>query len=197
MTHFQRAYGKEMMIRNTETSWGSAARTLHWLIAVLILGLFAYGLWMNDFPAREDRGYHYAIHAAIGITILALMVLRLVWRFVNPTPVPPPNSANWEITAARLGHFGLYVLVFGVLIVGWLLAGTMKTPVPIRLFGLVPVPTLLETGSPYHRLLGQAHEFLAYAVMTLVAVHAAAAVWHQRVKHDGVLTRMTKGTSTA
>jgi cytochrome b561 len=186
-----------MMIRNTETSWGSAARSLHWLIAILVLGLFAYGLWMNEFPAREDRGYHYAIHAAVGISVLALMVLRLVWRLVNPTPVPPPNSEKWEITAAKLGHLGLYALVFGVLIAGWLLAGTLRTPVDVKLFGLMTIPNLLEAGSPYRGFLGEAHELLAYSVMALVAVHVAAAVWHERVKRDGVMARMTTGRSSA
>ena len=185
------------MLRNTDTSWGLIARTLHWLLAVLILGMFAYGLWMNDFVPRDERGYHYAIHAAIGISILALMIIRLAWRLLNPTPRPPPNSAAWEITAAKLGHLGLYGLVFGVLIAGYLVAGTMKTPVDVKLFGLVNVPALLESGSPYRRLLGQTHEYLAYGVMALVAVHAAAAIWHQRVKHDGVLARMATGRESA
>jgi cytochrome b561 len=55
------------------------------------------------------------------------------------------------------------------------------------------VPALLESGSPYRRLLGQAHEYLAYGLMALVAVHAAAAIWHQRIKRDNVMARMTTG----
>jgi cytochrome b561 len=181
------------MIRNTETSWGLPARALHWLLAVLILGMFGYGLWMNDFVPRDERAYHYAIHAAAGISILALMLLRLTWRLVNPTPLPPPGSAQWEIKAAKLGHLGLYAIAFGVLLAGYLLAGTMKTPVDVKLFGLLNVPALLESGSPYRRLLGQAHEYLAYGLMALVAVHAAAAIWHQRIKRDNVMARMTTG----
>jgi cytochrome b561 len=185
------------MLRNTETSWGLLARSLHWLIALLIFGLFGYGLWMNDFVPREERAYHYAIHAAVGISVLALMILRLVWRLMNPTPASSLGSANWEIKVAKLAHFGLYALAFGVLIAGYFLAGTLKTPVDVKLFDLFSMPAPLESGSPYRGFLGEAHELLAWSVVGLAALHAAAAIWHERVKRDGVLARMTSGRSSA
>ena len=185
------------MVRNTETSWGSIARAFHWGTGALILGMFAYGLWMTEFPAREDRAYHYAIHASIGISLLSLMVARLIWRALNPTPKPPAGSAAWEITAARLGHLGLYVLVFGTLFAGWFLAGSGKRTLDYWLFGIVPMPNMLGTESPYHKFLEEAHELLAYAMIGLVVVHVAAAIWHARVKRDGVLQRMATGEPSA
>jgi cytochrome b561 len=100
------------MLRNSETSWGVVARALHWGTGLLILGLFAYGLWMTEFPVREDRAYHYAIHASVGISILALMIARVIWRAINPLPLAPQGAERWEVTAGRLTHFGLYVLFF-------------------------------------------------------------------------------------
>lgn len=185
------------MLRNTETSWGAVARAFHWGTGALILGMFAYGLWMTEFPAREDRAYHYAIHASIGISLLSLMVARLIWRAVNPTPMPPAGSPMWEINAARLGHFGLYVAVFATLFAGWFLAGSGRRTLDYWLFGIVPMPNMLGTESPYHKFLEEAHELAAYAVIALVVVHVAAAIWHARVKRDGVLERMTKGEPSA
>ena len=183
------------MLRNTETNWGAVARALHCGTGALIIGMFAYGLWMSEFPAREDRAYHYAIHASIGISLLALMVARLIWRALNPTPTPPAGSAKWEITAARLGHIGLYALVFATLVVGWFLAGSGRRTLDYWLFGIVPMPNMLGTESPYHKPLEEAHALLAYAMIALVVVHVAAAIWHARVKRDGVLARMTRGSS--
>ena len=183
------------MLRNTETSWGAVARAFDWGTGALIIGMFAYGLWMSEFPAREDRAYHYAIHASIGISLLALMVARLIWRAFNPAPIPPAGSAKWEITAARLGHIGLYVLVFATLVVGWFLAGSGRRTLDYWLFGIVPMPNMLGTESPYHKPLEEAHALLAYAMIALVVVHVAAAIWHARVKRDGVLARMTTGSS--
>lgn len=185
------------MLRNTQSSWGVVARVFHWGLALLIVGLFAYGLWMKEFPAREDRAYHYVIHASVGISILALMVLRVVWRAMNPTPLPPAGSENWEIRAASLGHLGLYAAVFGTTLAGWFLAGSGKRELYFYLFGAVPMTTPLGTESPYHGFLEEAHELLAYGVIALVVVHVAAAIWHQRVKRDGLMARMTSGKASA
>lgn len=184
------------MLRNSESNWGAIARAFHWGTGALILGMFAYGLWMAEFPAREDRAYHYAIHASVGITLLALMVARVVWRALNPTPQPPAGSARWEIAAAQLGHVGLYVLVFATLVAGWFLAGSGRATLDYALFGIIPMPNMLGTGSPYHKTLEGAHQLLAYAMMALVTIHVAAAIWHARVKRDGVLARMTSGRNT-
>lgn len=181
------------MLRNTDTNWGSVARAFHWGTGALILGMFAYGLWMSEFPAREDRAYHYAIHASIGISLLALMVARIIWRALNTSPKPPLGSSAWEITAARIGHVGIYVLVFATLVAGWFLAGSGRRTLDYALFGIVPMPNMLGTGSPYHKPLEEAHALLAYAMIALVVVHVAAAIWHARVKRDGVLKRMTTG----
>lgn len=185
------------MLRNTETSWGSVARLLHWVLAVAIIGMFAYGLWMKSLPVREDRVYHYAIHASFGISILVLMVLRVLWRTANPTPRPPAGAQKWEITAGHLGHLGLYLTAFGTLIAGWFLAGSGKATLNYYLFGIVPVPNMLSVNSPYHDFVGEAHELFAYAMIALVVVHVAASIWHERVKRDGVMARMTTGKPSA
>ena len=68
------------MIRNTSSSWGALARLFHWVLGITIIGMIAYGWWMNHFPARPDRFFYRSIHADIGYAVLLLMVLRLVWR---------------------------------------------------------------------------------------------------------------------
>lgn len=181
------------MLRNSENSWGSLARALHWLTAAMIIGLFAYGLYMTQVPAREDRGFHYTIHASIGISLLTLMLLRVIWRFMNPTPLPPAGSSNLEIAAARFGHLGLYLLTFGAAIAGWLMAGSGRRELDYYLFGIIPMPNMLGTGSPYHEFLEEAHELLAYALIALVVAHVAAAIWHKKARNDGIVERMTSG----
>ena len=84
------------MIRNTQASWGSLARGFHWVLGLTIIGMIAYGWWMNHFPARPDRFFYRSVHADIGYAVLLLMVLRLVWRGLNPTPALPSGSPRWE-----------------------------------------------------------------------------------------------------
>lgn len=185
------------MLRNTETSWGSLARILHWGLAIFIVAMFAYGLWMKSLPVREDRVYHYGIHASVGISILVMMLLRVFWRVANPTPLPPRNSPAWELTAARLGHLGLYLIVFGALLSGWFLAGSGKAYLDFYLFGVVPVPNLLGVNSPYHGFFEEAHELTTYGVIALVLVHIAASVWHDKFHKHGLIARMITGKPSA
>src|ERR1700680_2467705 len=84
------------MIRNTTSSWGNVARWFHWILGVTILGMLAYGWWMNHIPARPDRFFHRSIHADIGYVVLLLTVLRLIWRGVNPTPALPSDTSPWQ-----------------------------------------------------------------------------------------------------
>lgn len=185
------------MLRNTENNWGSLARALHWLTAIMIVGLFAYGLYMHEFPAREDRAFHYTIHASFGISLLALMVLRVIWRAMNPTPLPPAGASSMEMAVAKYGHLALYLLVFATAIAGWLLAGSGRNDLAYYLFGVIPMPNMLGTGSPYHEFLEEAHEVLAYALIGLAVLHVAAGIWHKKTRNDGVLERMTSGKPTA
>ena len=79
------------MVRNTETAWGWLAKVLHWIGAVAILILLVHGWWMTHLTPRPDRLVNYAWHSALGYDVLALMVLRLLWRWVNPVPALPSD----------------------------------------------------------------------------------------------------------
>ena len=82
------------MIRNTPSSWGSVARSFHWILGFVIIGMIAYGWWMNHFPARADGFFYRSIHADIGYVVLLLMVLRVIWRAINPAPAPPAGAGK-------------------------------------------------------------------------------------------------------
>jgi cytochrome b561 len=177
------------MIRNTLEGWGWPTRALHWIVAALVLGLIAHGLWLEEIP-DDAAGFQLWLHAAAGISLLALAVVAFVWWLVNPVPAEPAGTPRWQGLAAHAAHWGLYVLIFAVTLTGWALSGTLRTPVGIDLFGLINVPQLLAPGSGYHGLLEEAHEVLTNVLIALVAVHVVAAFYHHLVLRDGVLLRM-------
>jgi cytochrome b561 len=181
------------MIGNTSESWGWPARAFHWVIALMILALFGFGLWMADVPPRDQQPFYFGIHASIGITLLALMAARFLWWMVNVAPAAPEGTPAWRRTAAKISHRLLYTLTFATAVVGWLMSGTFKEPLQPKLFGLVPVPQFLEAGSPYNELLEETHEMLAFALIALVIVHTAAALYHHFVRRDRILLRMIVG----
>ena len=124
------------MIRNTTTVWGWPAKFLHWIGAVAILILLVHGWWMTHMTLRPERLANYAWHSALGYDLLALMMLRLLWRWVNPVPAQPLDSKPWERLAARFGHIGLYALIFAVSLTGWAVANTFRVPITQDLVGL-------------------------------------------------------------
>jgi cytochrome b561 len=179
------------MLRNTTERWGWPAKTLHWVGAILILLLLGHGWWMTHLtPRGPDRLVQYAGHAAIGYDFLVLLVLRTLWRWLNPVPAMPAGSAPWERLSARLAHVGLYLLMFATTLVGWALAGTMRVPMEKDVFNLT-IPAIMGDKS-LHRTLEDTHKYLAYVLAALVVVHIAGAIWHQVVRKDDVLRRMAR-----
>ena len=179
------------MIQNTNTTWGSPAKALHWIGAILILLLLGHGWWMTHLaPRGPDRIVHYAGHAALGYDFLVLLVLRLLWRWTHAVPGLPADSPRWETIAAHASHFGLYLLMFATTLTGWALAGTGRVLFDKDAFGL-PVPMIyISRDRTMHGLLEESHMVLAYALLVLLVIHFVAALRHHFIKHNDVLRRM-------
>jgi cytochrome b561 len=181
------------LLRNTTNEWGWPARLFHWLGAAAILTLLAHGWWMTHIVARSDRMSNYAWHAAIGYDLIVLMVLRLLWRIFAGVPELPHDSKRWERLAAHAGHGLLYVLTFATALIGWAMAGTMRTPLREDLLGM-PFP-LLYDNKDAHRFLEHSHRYLAYAMAALVVIHIAGALRHHFFKRNDVLRRMMSSSA--
>lgn len=177
------------MIRNSNEAWGWPARTFHWVIALMIIVVFALGLWMTEVPARSERPFYFGIHGSLGITLLVLLVARYLWSVFNATPDAPPGTPAWQVAAARLSHGALYALTFVAAVLGWLLSGSLHPPIEPQAFGLVPMPAPVNVGS-FEDFFEEAHELAAYALIAVAALHTAAALWHHLVLRDNVLRRM-------
>ena len=180
------------MIRNTSSNWGIVARSFHWVLGVVIIGMIAYGWWMNHIPARADRFFYRSIHADIGYVVLLLMVLRVIWRAVNPTPALPAGTPGWQRIAAQVSHWSLYVVTIAVAMLGWAHSGA-RTPNYSDWFGLFHVPQITSPDKVAAGAYEDRHILFAYVLLALIAIHIAAAIWHHFVRRDGVTTRMVRG----
>src|ERR1700739_464805 len=129
------------VLRNTVKSWGSLSRGLHWVLGTAIIGMIAYGWWMNHFPARADRFFYRSIHADIGYLVLLFTVIRLVWRSVNPTPELPPDTSRWQRIRAAASQGALYAVTILVAMLGWAHSGA-RSPDYSDWFGLFHVPQI-------------------------------------------------------
>ena len=170
------------MIRNSPHAWGRISIGLHWLTAILILGLAVVGLLMTELPTSPLKLQVYALHKSFGLTVLALTVLRLLWRLLAGSPQALP-------AAAKTVHVMLYVLLFAMRLSGWLY--NAASGFPLRLFGM-PLPRLFTGFNPALKgLAHQMHETGFYLLAALLLAHAGAALFHHYVRKDDTLKRMT------
>lgn len=177
-----------MSLKNTADRWGGISQLLHWTVAVLILVMAYLGLTMGDLPNGPDKIKTYALHKSIGITILALVALRLLWRLYAGTPRPVPGSPRWQERIASLTHSAIYLLLFAIPLSGWVL--NSAAGFPLRWFGLVNLPHIVGESHDLHELAEEAHELMFWVLALLVVAHAGAAFYHHIFQRDATLARM-------
>lgn len=171
--------------------FGRVQRWLHWAMAALILVAIALGATTAYFPAgHQPRQGLLEVHKSLGFTILALLIVRAIWRLVagEPryrTPLGPLNHL-----ASRAGHLMLYGLMLFMPVTGYLYSAAGGYSLPW--FGLFRWPRLLphdEEVAAWGKLL---HDRGAWIIAAMVVGHLAAVAWHQWIKRDDVLSRMTR-----
>ena len=175
--------------KNSTTHFGLIAVTLHWLTAITIFSLFALGLWMTGLD-YYDSWYKQGPwwHKSIGITLFLVIMFRLLWRVLTPPPTPLPDHKPWEIKLAHIAHLLLYLLVVAVMISGYLISTADNRP--IEVFGWFEVPATI-TGLPNQEdIAGWVHLIMAYILIALASLHAAAAVKHHFIDRDRTLKRI-------
>jgi cytochrome b561/polyisoprenoid-binding protein YceI len=177
-----------MTIRNTPARWGAVAQLFHWLIVALIAIQATLGLTGRLLPLGVEKLAMLARHKSIGITILGLAALRLLWRWLNPTPPLPSNLTPHERVLARCTHAMLYVLLFAMPLTGWVMSSARGFPV--SWFGLHQLPDLVPKSRGLYDAMVTTHELLAIALGLTVALHIAGALKHHFVLKDGTLRRM-------
>lgn len=178
-----------MQLKNTPRTYGLVAISLHWLVAVTVIGLAILGLWMTDLTYYSPY-YRSAPfwHKSIGITLAAVLLLRLIWRRVNPRPAHLAAHKTWEIRLASLVHGLLYLLLVAIVFSGYLIS--TATGQGIDVFGWFTLPALI-TGLPAQAdRAGLVHYWLAIAVLVLAGVHALGALKHHFIDRDNTLRRM-------
>ncbi|WP_035053365.1 cytochrome b [Andreprevotia chitinilytica] len=179
--------------------YSSAQIALHWLIALLIFSAFGLAWYFGSVEITSPatfklKGSLIVWHKWVGITVLALVLIRLVLRVVRGAPAALPNQPAWQVKAAEATHYLLYALMVALPVIGWLL--TSAKGYPVVLFKLVQLPDLVGKDEALGKTLQDVHEFAAYTLLALVALHAAAAIKHHFIDRDDTLKRMLPSSSS-
>ena len=164
------------------------AQSLHWIIVLLVLLQFAVGAYAADLPVGIARLKLLTFHKSVGMTVFALVILRLLWRMYTPAPKLPPGMQPMQRLLAHSSHVALYGLLLTLPILGWLTSNASN--LTVRWFFLFNLPNLTGPDPGVAELTKQLHHLGAWCLLALVCLHVAAAFWHEFARHDGVLRRM-------
>jgi cytochrome b561 len=168
--------------------WNAFSIALHWLVFLLVLATALIGLTMDDLPRGMLKLRVFTLHKSLGITILALVAVRLLWRVFSRAPAALAGTPRWQRWLAGGTHVALYYLLLAVPLSGWVY--NSLSDIPLRWFGLFPIPALTGPDRAAAHDAEEWHELLAYTLAGLVFVHAVAALAHHYLWRDAVLLRM-------
>jgi cytochrome b561 len=162
---------------------------LHWLMALLIIGAWIIGLLIDEIPKGPLRVTTISWHKWVGVTIIFLWVVRSLWRITHRPPELNAQMPVWQTKIMQITHVSLYLLILAIPITGWLMSSAKGYTV--NYFGWFELPNLVEEDKALGNSLKEVHEFLANSIMALIAIHITAAIKHEFIDKDGLLSRMS------
>ena len=168
----------------------TTAIALHWIVAIVVVGQFAWGWWMQGI-AKDPVGPRvdaFNLHKSVGLVLLALMLFRLGWRIAHPPP-PLPSMPAWQALLARWNHGLLYLAIIVMPVSGYL--GSVFSGYPVKWFG-VTLPMWGERNPALKSLMSATHEIASFVLAAAVLLHVAAALRHAFAR-DGLVARMGIG----
>lgn len=177
-----------MSLINTKQRYGSLSIGLHWLIAILMVAVYACIELREIYPKGSDpREMLKTWHFMLGLLVFLLTTLRLSIRFGSPTPAIVPEPAPWQQFAATVGHGLLFALMLAMPLLGWLTLSAAGKPIPF--FGL-ELPALIGESKDMAATLKEIHKTAGTVGYFLIGLHAAAALFHHYFMRDNTLRRM-------
>lgn len=197
------------MMHNT-SRYTKTAVILHWLIAIFIFGMFALGWYMSDLPKEAPkamaydlfdwgiytwklseptapRSFYFNLHKSIGITIMALIIIRILWRITHRPPALLSSYKAWERKLATGAHHLLYLLMVALPVSGIIMATYSKYG--IKWFGMPFIKGL--DNNPLREIYKEAHEVIGIIILVVIGLHVAGALKHKFIDKDDTLKRIS------
>jgi cytochrome b561 len=163
-------------------NYTKTAGLLHWLIVGLVAALFCVGWFMTDLPRGAERGYFFALHKSLGLSLFFLMLLRLWWRYKHTPPPFPETVKPWQQWFASRVHVGFYMLLFIQPITGYL--SSSFSGYSTKLFGLM-LPSWASKNVVVNEFFTSVHQFSSCLLLLLIFLHIGGAISH--VARDGMV----------
>lgn len=167
--------------------YGITAKALHWFVVFLLLVQYSIGWLMPDIHGNMQPGTAMVLHLSIGLTILAIIILRLLWRLSHPV-APESSLPAWQRLSSEAVHWLLYLAVLATTLTGWVFASFRGWSV--KYFFAVPFPMALSKSSEGVKFFDGWHQAMEWTLLALIAIHVGAAMLHIFYYRDRIMQRM-------
>jgi cytochrome b561 len=175
----------------TAPAYTVTARTLHWITAVLVLGMVPVGIVIANEWGGPAQDALYSLHKSVGLLLIPIVIVRLIYRLTHPpTPLPDDIPAIQRF-AAEATHWALYILILVQPFIGWIATSAYRAPLPF--FGLFEFPPIWPEDRAFSDGLFVVHRIVGVVIGVIAAMHIGAALFHHFVRRDQVLMRMVTG----
>jgi len=163
-------------------------KIIHWLMAIIIMLDLNVAQKFGGNMELWDRLESRADHATAGLIVTFLFILRMVLRYRYGAPALPSDMPSWQILAAKMGHYGLYLLM-GLLILSGIITASFASD-PIIVFGALDL--VISPNEKFFTLVRVVHEFCTNAIIALILIHILAALYHHFYAKDDTTSKMLK-----
>ena len=197
-------------MKQTPSRYTKTAIVLHWLIAIFIALMFVLGWFMAELPkeapkqmaydlfdlgvytwqAAEEispRTFYFNLHKSLGLTVLALIVLRILWRITHTPPAALSSYKAIEKKIATATHHSLYLLMLAVPVTGLTMA--INSKYGVKWFGIDVIAGL--DNKPMRDFFECTHEFVGIVLLVLIGIHLLGALKHKFIDKDETMSRMS------
>lgn len=174
----------------SQPRYGVVARLFHWTTVVFVAVMIPVGIAMTSgfFEGTGVQDPLFILHKGLGVIVLALVVLRLVWRLFHAPPPFPETMPRVERLLAETTHWGLYGLLLVQTVSGYL--RTVAEDFPIELLDALGIPPLVSGMPELAQAMLLVHIISAYTLTAAIAAHVSAAVYHAVTENDDIFDRI-------
>ncbi len=180
-----------MSLTNTSGRYGNLSIALHWVMFLLLVGVYACIELRELYPKGSDpRNALKAWHFTLGLTVFALIWVRLTLRLFQVTPAIAPPVPGWQHILSKIVHFALYAMMVCMPVAGWLILSGEGKPIP---FYGINLPALMAENKALAETIEEIHTTAGKVGYFLIGLHTVAALYHHYFMRDNTLRRMLPG----
>jgi len=183
------ASATRIMAGDDGTNYDTVAVSLHWLTALLVIVQFALAETWDSF-AKPTQESMQSLHVSFGILLAAVIIARLVWRWIPGHQVHSLDH-GWMRIASKGAHYVLYALLIVQAALGFTIGWSAGHP--IHFFGIPIAGPIGPPARPMRHDLREIHSTVGWTIIIIAFGHALAALYHHYVLKDRVLMRMLPG----